>query len=82
MKGVDSLRMACRVLDHHDLSYTLKRGKHFKIVVKIGAKSVTLITGGTLSDRRGVENFYHTLRRILVGSGVPFREDSKTLIHN
>lgn len=82
MAGKDTVGMACRVLDHHDLSYEVKWGKHVKIVVDYQGRKQTFVTGGTVSDGRALMNFYHCLKRVLLSLGVPFRSDSKALIYN
>lgn len=82
MAGRDTVDMACRVLDHHGLSYTVKQGKHVKIVVDFEGRRQTFVTGGSISDKRAILNFYHTLKRLLLSLGVAFRADSRALIHN
>jgi len=81
MAGVDTIGMACRVLDFHNLDYELKRGKHVKIVVTHGTQRQILVTGGTVSDNRAIKNFYHQIKRTLLSLGVAFQE-CKSLIHN
>lgn len=82
MAGMDTVNMACRVLDHHELDYEVKRGKHVKIVVNYDGKKQTFVTGGSISDKRAIQNFFHTLKRLLTGLGVAFKPDSKALIYN
>lgn len=82
MAGKDTLKMTMRILDHHGLSYEIKRTKHVKISVDYEGRNCVLVTGGTISDRRAILNFYHFVRRTLINLGVPFQEDSKALIHN
>ena len=81
MAGMDTVDMAKRVLDAHGLAFEVKRGKHVKIVVSHGDQKQTFVTGGSISDKRAVKNFYHTLKRILVGMGVDF-QDCKGLLYN
>lgn len=78
----DCVSMAIRVIEHHDLEYELKRGKHAKIVIQRGDQKRILCTGVTPSDKRGVLNFFATVRRIIKELGVEFKDDSKELIHN
>jgi hypothetical protein len=82
MAAVDVVGMAQRVLDHHDLDYEIKRGKHVKIIVRHGDKKQILVCGASSSDKRCVMNFYSTLRRVLISLGVAFLPDSKALIYN
>jgi hypothetical protein len=79
--GVDTVAMALRVLDHHGLDYEVRRNKHVKITVAYGDRRQTLVCGGSTSDKRALLNFYATIRKLLIGIGVPF-EDCKALIHN
>lgn len=81
MAGIDTVGMACRVLDHHSLDYEIRRGKHVKIVVEYEGKHQTLVTGGSTSDKRALQNFYHTIKRLLSSLGVPFQE-CKALMYN
>lgn len=82
MAGKDSVEMAKRILDHHDLSYVVTRNKHYKIIVEHNGQSRTLVTGGSLSEYRAVMNFYQIIKRLLTELGVEFRSDSKQLIYN
>lgn len=82
MAGMDTVNMACRVLDKHELDYEVKRGKHVKIIVSYAGKKQTFVTGGSISDKRAIQNFYHTLKRLLTSLGVSFMPDSKALIYN
>jgi hypothetical protein len=82
MAGMDTVDMAKRVLDYHGLDYTVKVGKHVKIVVDFEGKKQTFVTGGSISDKRAIQNFYHTLKRLLTSLGVCFLPDSKKLIYN
>jgi hypothetical protein len=81
MAGMDTVDMAKRVLERHGLAFEVKRGKHVKIVVEHEGKKQTFVTGGSISDKRAVKNFYHTLKRLLIGMGVEF-QDSKALLFN
>jgi hypothetical protein len=81
MAGRDTVGMARRVLDHHGLNYEVKRGKHVKIVVDYEGRKQTFVTGGTISDGRAIMNFYHTIKKLLTGLGVPF-EECKGLCYN
>ncbi len=78
----DCVSMAMRVLDYHEISYERKRGKHEKIIIEHDGQKRILCTGTTPSDKRGVLNFYATVRRIIKELGVEFKDDSKALIHN
>lgn len=82
MAGVDTVEMARRVIEHHDLDYEIKRGKHVKIIVFHGEAKHTLVCGSTPSDKRAMMNFFSTVRRVLISLGVAFRADSKALIFN
>lgn len=81
MAGLDTVAMALRVLKHHDLDYEIRQGKHIKIIVSYLGRKQTLVTGKSVSDNRAVMNFYHTLRRLLIGMGVSF-EDCKAIAYN
>lgn len=81
MAGMDTVDMAERVLKHHGLDYEVKRNKHVKITVHFGKIKQTFVTGGTVSDKRAIQNFYHTLKRLLLKMGVDF-QDCKTLLFN
>jgi hypothetical protein len=82
MAGVDLVGMARRVLDHHELDYEIKRGKHVKIVVTHGERRQTLVCGSSTSDKRALMNFFSTIRAVLIGLGVIFKPDSKALVFN
>jgi hypothetical protein len=82
MAGVDLVGMAQRVLEHHDLTYEVKRGKHVKIVVRHQDRKHTLVCGGSTSDKRALMNFFSTIRAVLIRLGVDFKLDSKALIYN
>lgn len=81
MAGTDTVAMAKRVLEHHGLAFEVKHGKHVKIIVSHEDKKQTFVTGGSISDKRAIKNFYHTLKRLLTGMGVPFQE-CKALLNN
>jgi|GEM_PF-5363353 len=82
MAGVDTVEMAKRILDHHALDYNVKIGKHVKIVVDYKGNKQTFVCGGTTSDKRALQNFYHFIKRVLTSLGVNFLPDSKQLIYN
>lgn len=81
MAGMDTVDMAERVLKHHGLKYEIKRNKHVKIIVQHGKVRQTFVTGGSISDKRAIQNFYHTLKRLLLKMGVDF-QDCKALLFN
>ena len=81
MAGVDTVTMARRVLDHHGLDYEVKYNKHVKIIVSHAGARQTFVTGGSISDKRAIQNFYHTLKRLLLQMGVDF-QDCKSLLFN
>lgn len=81
MAGIDTVAMAERVLKHHGLEYEVKRNKHVKITVTHGEEKQTFVTGGSVSDKRAIQNFYHTLKRLLLKMGVDF-QDCKALLFN
>ena len=78
----DCVSMAIRVLEHHDISFERKRGKHEKIIIEHEGQKRILCTGTTPSDKRGVLNFFATVRRTIKELGIEFKDDSKDLIHN
>jgi len=78
----DCVDMATRVLDHHEIQYTVERNKHFKITIDHGGVKKILCTATSPSDRRGVLNFYSVVRRTIRELGLEFKADSKELIHN
>lgn len=81
MAGRDCIDMTKRILDHHGLSYEVKKGKHLKVVVSYAEQKQTIVMAASVSDRRATLNLYSTIRRLLTSMGVDFL-DCRGLVYN